>query len=56
MDGEYYSNGVYDIFDAVPNNVLMGIDDEIYFIDTIIYKSKDSNIGLYKSLSPRCQE
>lgn len=53
MDGEYYPNGVYDIFDAVPNNVLIGIDDEIYFIDTIIYKSKDNNIDIYKSLSPR---
>lgn len=53
MNGEYYSNGVYDIFDAVPNNVLLGVDDEIYFIDTIIYKSKDNNIDVYKSLSPK---
>ncbi|MDO5524760.1 MAG: hypothetical protein Q4F85_01565 [Prevotella sp.] len=55
LNGEYYSNGVYDIFDATPNNVLMGVDGEIYFIDTIIYKSRDSNIELYKSLSPKYQ-
>jgi len=35
------------------NNVLLGVDDEIYFIDTIIYKSKDNNIDVYKSLSPK---
>ena len=26
MDGEYFTNGIHDIFDAVPNNVLVGID------------------------------
>lgn len=55
MDSEYYSNGVYDIFDATPNNVLVGYNNEIYFIDTIIYKSKDNNIKVYKSLSPKYQ-
>ncbi len=53
FDGEYFSNGVYDIFDALPNNVLYGIDGNFYFIDTIIYKTNTSNIGTYKSLSPR---
>ena len=53
LDGEYYSNGQYDIFDALPNNVLLGQDGELYFIDTIIYRSKAGNMSLYKSLSPR---
>ena len=52
LDGEYFSNGEYDIFDAVPNNVLYGIDDHLYFIDTIIYKSEDHGFSIYKSLSP----
>lgn len=31
-----YHNGQYEIFDAVPNNVLYGIDGQLYFIDTQI--------------------
>lgn len=52
MDGEYYSNGVHDIFDASPNNVLVGIDGNLYFIDTIIYKSDAGNVETYHSQSP----
>lgn len=32
---EYY-NSDYEVFDAVPNNVLYGIDGDLYFIDTQI--------------------
>ena len=31
-----YHNDEYEIFDAVPNNVLYGIDGQLYFIDTQI--------------------
>lgn len=31
-----YHNQKYEIFDAVPNNVLYGIDGKLYFIDTQI--------------------
>lgn len=31
-----YHNEQYEIFDAVPNNVLYGIDCQLYFIDTQI--------------------
>lgn len=31
-----YHNEHYEIFDAVPNNVLYGIDGQLYFIDTQI--------------------
>lgn len=31
-----FHNGQYEIFDAVPNNVLYGIDNDLYFIDTQI--------------------
>lgn len=31
-----YHNEAYEIFDAVPNNVLYGIDNNLYFIDTQI--------------------
>ena len=31
-----YHNSDYDVFDAVPNNVLYGIDGDLYFIDTQI--------------------
>ena len=31
-----YHNDKYKIFDAVPNNVLYGIDGNLYFIDTQI--------------------
>lgn len=53
MNGEYFSNGIHDIFDASPNNVLVGLDGNLYFIDTIIYKSNESNFNTYKSLSPK---
>lgn len=53
MGGEYFTNGEYDIFDALPNNVLHGVDGEIYFIDTIIYRSSSKNIETFRSLSPR---
>lgn len=32
---EYY-NDKYEVFDVVPNNVLYGVDDDLYFIDTQI--------------------
>ena len=31
-----YHNKQYEIFDVVPNNVLYGIDGQLYFIDTQI--------------------
>ena len=52
MEGEYFSNGYFDIFDASPNNVLMGIDGHLYFIDTIIYKSETGGFDTYRTLSP----
>lgn len=53
FDGEYYSNGTHDIFDMSPNNVLVGIDGNLYFIDTILYKTNQGNLHSYKSLSPK---
>lgn len=53
MDCEYFTNGIYDIFDAVPNNVLLGKDGKLYFIDTIIYYSDERNNDIYRSLSPK---
>lgn len=53
MNGEYYTNGIHDIFDASPNNVLVGIDGNLYFIDTIIYPSNEENITTYRSQSPK---
>lgn len=53
MDGEYFTNGEHDIFDASPNNVLVGIDGNLYFIDTIIYKSSEGNLSTYHSQSPK---
>lgn len=52
QEGEYFSNGKIDIFDALPNNVLHGIDNNLYYIDTICQYSSDHYIDLYKSLSP----
>ena len=49
----YFTNDVYDIFDAVPNNVLMGEDDHLFFIDTIIFKFNTGGLETYNSLSPR---
>ena len=47
--------GKYDLFDVLPNNVLMGVDGNLYFIDTIIYRSDadQENLKRYQSLSPR---
>ena len=55
MDGEYYTNGIHDIFDASPNNVLVGIDGNLYFIDTIIYRSDDANPDTYHKQSLQYQ-
>ena len=52
QEGEYFSNGEVDIFDALPNNVLYGIDGNLYFIDTICLPSDDNYLESYKSLSP----
>lgn len=52
-DGECFSNGEHDIYDALPNNVLHGLDDHLYFIDTIIYKSSKDSLNTYKKQSPR---
>ena len=52
-NGEYYTNGQHDIFDAVEGNVLVGDDGYIYFIDTIIYPSDTGGYETYCSLSPR---
>lgn len=54
-NGEYYTNGQHDIFDAVDGNVLMGDDGHIYFIDTIIYESETGGYETYCSLSPRAK-
>ncbi len=53
LGGEYFTNGEYDIFDALPNNVLYGTDGHLYFIDTIIYSTQSGGIQTYRSLSPR---
>lgn len=53
MDGEYFTNGIHDIFDASPNNVLVGIDGNLYFIDTIIYAANAENVSTYHSQSPK---
>lgn len=53
LEGEYYTNGEYDIFDALPNNVLYGADGHLYFIDTIIYVAQRDGLQTYRMLSPR---
>ena len=55
-DEGYYTNNDYDIFDAVPNNVLMGDDGHLFFIDTIIFKSDTGGLETYNSLSPRASK
>ena len=52
-NGEYYTNGQHDIFDAVDGNVLVDEDGNLYFIDTIIYPSGADGYETYHSLSPR---
>lgn len=56
QDGEYFTNGKVDIYDASPNNVLHGIDGNIYFIDTICLPSEVNFLDAYKSLSPNWSE
>lgn len=51
--GAYYTNGHHDIFDAVDGNVLVGSDNHLYFIDTIIYPTGTGGLETYNSLSPR---
>ena len=52
-NGEYYTNGQHDIFDAVDGNVLVDDDNHLFFIDTIIFKSDTGGLETYNSLSPR---
>ena len=52
-DGEYYTNGQHDIFDAVDGNVLIDDEGNMFFIDTIIYASGTGGVDIYNSLSPR---
>ncbi|MDR0939833.1 MAG: hypothetical protein LBN29_10890 [Mediterranea sp.] len=56
LNGEYYSNGKHDIFDALPNNVLIGNNGRTFFIDTIIYRTQDNGLESYRNLSPRYAE
>ena len=56
QDDGYFTNSDYDIFDAVPNNVLKGDDGHLYFIDTIIFKSNTGGLDTYNSLSPRASK
>ena len=53
-NGDYYSNGIHDIFDAVPNNVLVDDDGLFYVIDTIIFPTGSGGYDTYRSHSPRC--
>ena len=55
-NGDYYSNGIHDIFDAVPNNVLVDDDAHFYFIDTIIFPTGSGGYDTYRSHSPRCSQ
>ena len=55
-NGEYYTNGKHDIFDAVDGNVLIDEERNLYFIDTIIYLSDTGGYDKYRSLSPRCSK
>lgn len=50
--GEYFTYGIHDIFDAVPNNVLVGDDGNFYFIDTITFKADTDGLDTYKKYSP----
>ena len=55
-NGEYYTNGMHDIFDAVDGNVLVDDDGHLFFIDTIIFKSDAGGLEKYNSLSPRASK
>ena len=50
---EYDTNGQHDIFDAVDGNVLIDDEDNLFFIDTIIFASGTGGYETYHSLSPR---
>ena len=52
-NGEFYTNGQHDIFDAVDGNELVDDEGHLFFIDTIIYESGTGGIDTYNSLSPR---
>lgn len=52
-DGAYFSNGIHDLFDAVPNNVLADADGRLFFIDTIIFPSGTDGLSTYNKYSPR---
>jgi hypothetical protein len=54
-NGDYFTNGIHDIFDAVDGNVLIDDEDNLFFIDTIIYESGTGGANTYNSLSPRAQ-
>ena len=54
-NGEYFTNGRHDFFDAVDGNVLVDDEGHLYFIDTIIYKSGTGGVEAYNSLSPRAK-
>lgn len=36
MHSDEFHNDLFEVFDAVPNNVLYGINGNLYFIDTQI--------------------
>ena len=55
-NGEYFTNGMHDIFDAVDGNVLVDDDGHLFFIDTIIFKSDAGGLEKYNSLSPRASK
>lgn len=40
-----WSNGVYELFDARPANVLMGEDGNLYFVDTVPHSVEYMNAG-----------
>ena len=49
-----FHNEEYEVFDAVPNNVLYGIDNDLYFIDTQIRLRPQSykDYSRLKGISP----
>ena len=55
-NGEYYTNGIHDIFDAVDGNVLVDDEGHLFFIDTIIFMSDTGGLETYNSLSPRASK
>ena len=55
-NGEYFTNGIHDIFDAVDGNVLVDDEGHLFFIDTIIFMSDTGGLETYNSLSPRASK